>query len=119
MTRTLVRICGLAAVLAGNAGMAVQAQENVTGKYSGSFVTQIQGRDTQVGLVMVISSVDDARVKGVATISGQVCGGDYPFEGYLKGTELGVRSNVKGGRAGDCTFGMRGTLEANRIVGTM
>ena len=93
-------------------------QADVTGKYSGSYTAQFLGRDAEVGLTLVISSVEDGRVKGVATMGGQSCGGEYPFEGYLKGTELGIRSNVKGGRAGDCTFGMRGTLEGNRIVGT-
>ncbi len=69
-------------------------------------------------MTLVISSVEGERVKGVATMGGQSCAGDYPFEGYLKGNELGIRSNVKGGRAGDCTFAMRGTLEGNRITGT-
>jgi hypothetical protein len=94
-------------------------QEGLTGKYTGSFVAQVFGRDVDVGLTIVISSVQEGRVTGVATMGGQSCGGDYPFEGYLKGKELGVRSNVKGGRAGDCTFGMLGTLEGNKIVGTM
>ena len=92
--------------------------QDVTGRYSGSFVAQSFGADVNVGMTVVISSVEGGRVKGVATLDGQSCGGDYPFEGYLKGTELGIRSNVKGGRAGDCTFGMRGTLEGSRIVGT-
>ena len=96
----------------------VYGQGDATGKYSGSFTTQALGRDAEVGLTVVISSVENGRVKGVATMGGQSCAGEYPFEGYLKGTELGIRSNVKGGRAGDCTFGMRGTLEGNRIVGT-
>lgn len=92
--------------------------QDATGKYSGSFVAQSFGANYDVGLTLVISSVEGGRVKGVATLGGQSCGGEYPFEGYLKGTELGIRSNVKGGRAGDCVFGMRGTLEGNRIVGT-
>ena len=106
-----------AALLAGAAATA-WAQADVTGKYSGSLVAQYQGRDTNVGLAMVISSAENGRVKGVATLNGGPCLGDYPFEGFLKGTEIGVRSNTKGGRAGDCEFGMRGTLEGNRIIGT-
>jgi hypothetical protein len=94
------------------------AQGEVTGKYSGSLVAQYLGRDAEVGLAMVISSVEDGRVKGVATMGGQACAGDYPFEGTLKGSEIAVRSNTKGGRAGDCTFAMRGTIEGNRITGT-
>jgi len=97
----------------------VMAQENVTGKYTGSFVAQAFGRDVDVGLTMVISSFEEGVVKGVATMGGHACPGDYPFEGSLKGGELAVRSNVKGGRAGDCTFGMRGTLQGNTIAGTM
>lgn len=97
----------------------VYGQADVTGTYKGSFVVQFRGSDVDIGLTLVISAVEDGRVKGVATMGGQSCAGEYPFEGYLKGTELGIRSNVKGGRAGDCTFGMRGTLEGNRIVGAL
>ena len=104
------------ALLAGSLGTA-WAQGDVTGRYTGNLVVQYQGRDSSVGLTLVIASVENGRVKGVATLGGP-CAGDYPFEGFLKGTELGVRSNTKGGRAGDCEFGMRGTLEGNRITGT-
>ena len=107
------------AVLGALGAAADAAQEDVTGKYSGSIVVPFQGRDAQVGLVMVISSVEGGRVKGVATMSSPTCGGDYPFEGFLKANEIGVRSDVKGGRAGDCSFGMRGTIEGDRIVGTI
>ena len=117
MSRRHHQVAGLAALLFFAAS--VHAQESVTGRYTGSFTAQMQGRDVPVGLTMVISSVEDGRVKGVATMDGQSCGGDYPFEGYLKGNAIGVRSNVKGGRAGDCVFGMTGTLEGNRIVGTI
>lgn len=96
----------------------VAAQDSVTGRYSGSLIAQMSGRDVNIGLTMVIASVENGRVKGVATMGGMSCSGDYPFEGYLKGTELAVRSDVKGGRAGDCTFAMKGTLEGNKITGT-
>ena len=95
------------------------AQDGVAGTYVGSITAQSGGRDVEIGLTMVISSAEAGRIKGVATMGGQSCGGDYPFEGFLKGNEIGVRSNVKGGRAGDCDFGMRGTLEGGRIVGTI
>jgi hypothetical protein len=104
-------------VLAGFVGPAC-AQGDVTGKYNGNLVAQYMGRDTSVGLTLVIASAENGRVKGTATLGGGPCAGDYPFEGFLKGNELGVRSNVKGGRAGDCEFGMRGTIEGNRITGT-
>ena len=96
----------------------VYGQGDVTGKYSGSYTVQFHGRDAEIGLTLDIASVENGRVKGVATMGGQSCAGEYPFEGYLKGNELGIRSNVKGGRAGDCVFGMRGTVEGNRFVGT-
>ncbi|HEX2828911.1 MAG TPA: hypothetical protein VHP37_21350 [Burkholderiales bacterium] len=106
-----------AIVMAAGCASPAWAQADITGRYTGNLVVQYQGRDSSIGLTMVIASADNGRVKGVATLGGP-CAGDYPFEGFLKGNELGVRSNVKGGRAGDCEFGMRGTIEGNRITGT-
>ena len=117
MTHRMRKHAAAFALLAGSLGTA-WGQGDVTGRYSGSLVAQYQGRDTNVGLTLLISSAENGRVKGVATLGSGPCAGDYPFEGFLKGAELGVRSNTKGGRAGDCEFGMRGTLEGNRITGT-
>jgi hypothetical protein len=111
--KAFVAVVALASLLA----TPVSAQDSPTGTYSGSIVAQSFGADFNVGLTIVITSVDDGRVKGVATMGGRACAGEYPFEGSLKGNELAIRSTVKGGRAGDCTFGMRGTLNGNTITG--
>ena len=68
---------------------------------------------------MVISSVEDGKVKGTGTFQQGPCRGDYPIVGTVKGDGIGVISPAKGGASGDCTFGFKGKIDGNRLVGSM
>jgi hypothetical protein len=93
------------------------AQDAALGTYKGSFDVQTSGGMMAVGVNLTINSVDDGKVKGSATLGGRGCAGDYPLEGTLRGSDLAVRATRKGGVAGDCDFGFRGTVQGDRLVG--
>jgi hypothetical protein len=95
------------------------AQDSLPGKYVGSFPVQTNLGMQEVGVTVVINTVEDGKVKGTATLGGRGCAGDYPFEGTIKGDAIGLRGTQKGGRAGDCSFGFKGKVDGNRLVGTM
>jgi len=112
----LIRACAAIALVC---SVTALAQESIVGTYKGSFEVHTNIGMMPVGVSLVISGVDDGKVNGVATLGGRGCAGDYPVEGTLKGSEIAVRAPQKGGRGGDCSFGFRGTVEGNRLVGRM
>jgi len=109
ITLALTALCSASAVF---------AQDTLAGRYTGSFDFQTNAGLQKVGVTVVIDSVEDGKVKGTATLGGRACAGDYPFEGILKGESIGLRGTTKGGRAGDCSFGFKGKVEGNKLVGT-
>ena len=115
MKGTVIAV-GLAAAVCGSACF---AQESLPGKYVGSFPVQTNLGMQEVGVTVVIDSVEEGKVKGTATMGGRGCAGDYPFEGTVKGEAIGLRGTQKGGRAGDCSFGFKGKIEGNRLVGNI
>ena len=68
-----------------------------------------------------ISSVEDGKVKGVATRNSTArtpgCRGQYTLEGTYKDNKLSLRETEKGGSAGDCAFRFTGTREGDAFVG--
>jgi hypothetical protein len=95
------------------------AQDALVGKYAGSFPVQTNRGNIDVGVTVLIASVEDGKLKGTGTYHTGPCAGDYPLEGIVKGNAVGLRGTAKGGRAGDCAFGFKGTAEGNRLVGSI
>ena len=100
-------------------GSACFAQDALVGKYAGSFPIQTNRGNVDVGVTVVIASAEDGKLKGTGTYHAGPCAGDYPLEGYVKGNAVGLRGTAKGGRAGDCAFGFKGTVEGNRLIGSI
>ena len=114
-SRTAVALAIAAAIFAPTL---VDAQEPVTGKYTGNYMRKTnQGLQT-TGLVIVIESVDGGMVKGAATISGSQCAGDYPIEGKFGDGKMQLRTTEKGGRAEDCGLRLNLVVEGNKLRGT-
>jgi hypothetical protein len=98
---------------------AAVAQESITGTYNGSIEVRTPRGLERMGVTMVISGIEDGKLKGTGTIQQGPCRGDYPIEGNVKGDAIGVVSKGKGGASGDCVFGFRGKIDGNRLVGSM
>lgn len=97
---------------------AAVAQETVTGTYNGNIEVNTNRGPTRWGVTMVISSVEDGKVKGTGIFQQGPCRGDYPIVGSIKDGVIGVISQ-KGGTASDCVFGFKGKIDGNRLVGNM
>jgi hypothetical protein len=96
--------------------LAASAQDSLVGTYNASYTsTGIQS--TLQSLTIVISNVEDGRVKGTGVRGDKACSGEYPLEGSLKGDQIRLRATKKGGPAGDCSFGFAGKVEGNTMVG--
>ena len=97
------------------------AEELEPGKYVGHYQTTA----FNVTVTLDIDSVEKGAVKGKGQrhVSNQGglrvggCAGDFQLVGRLKGNELFVRAAEKFGPAGDCIFGLRGTVSGNKIRG--
>ena len=88
------------------------------GTYKGSYeINTIRGQ--QQGVTLIIAAVEDGKLRGTGSYSFGSCAGEYPVEGSVKGNEVGLRATAKGGRAGDCSFGFKGSINGNQLVGTM
>ena len=99
----------------------LHADDALLGTYNGGFLYTggITSSPTQVGVRLVLNSVENGLVKGTATLlGGGPCQGDYPMQGKYEGNKLGMISTAKGGRAGDCTFGFRAVKEGDKLTGT-
>jgi hypothetical protein len=91
----------------------------ITGKWSGSY-TGGRGTPITTRVVLDIQSVEGERVKGKGSVNssmmrGQGCSGEFPFEGTFKENTLRVKATDKFGPGGDCTFGLSGTIEGNKL----
>jgi hypothetical protein len=95
------------------------AQASIAGTYNGDYEVYGSGGQRRFGITLVINSVEDGKVKGSATLHQGSCRGEYPVEGTVKDDVIGVRSTAKGGTAGDCSFGFKGKVDGNRLVGNM
>jgi hypothetical protein len=109
--------CGLLFMLCA-VGVAF-AQDSIVGSYNGNYEVQTIRGQQRWGVTLAIASVEDGKVKGTATLHQGGCQGSYPVEGSVKGNVIGVRATEKGGPAGDCSFGFKGKVEGNRLVGNM
>ena len=95
------------------------AQDSIVGSYQGSYaITNARG-PVEIGVTLVIASVNEGKLTGTGTYHFGACRGDYPLVGSLKENAIGLRSTAKGGAAGDCGFGFKGTVEGNRLVGNI
>lgn len=94
------------------------AQDSLVGSYRGSYEVQ-GGRVARFGITLAITSVEGGRVKGTGTLHDGPCRGSYPVEGFVKDAAIGLRAIEKGGPAGDCTFGFKGKVDGNRLVGNL
>ena len=110
---------GVAFVAMTCASAAALAQDSLAGTYKGDYEVYGSGGQRRFGVTLVISGVEDGKVKGTATLHQGNCRGDYPVEGSVKDGVIGVRSTTKGGPSGDCGFGFKGKVDGNRLVGNM
>ncbi len=111
--KRLVIACFMAAAVVAVA----QAQDSLLGTYSGSYMGRGPMGDTQVGVQLIVVSVDDGLVKGTAKQFGGPCVGEYPMQGKFEDNKLVMKATAKGGRAGDCSFSFNGVREGNKLVG--
>jgi hypothetical protein len=96
--------------------MSAFAQENLLGKWSGSYV-YTGTTDMNIGLDLEITSVEGNVVKGVAKNYARACAGDYQMSGKIDGAILGMLSTNSGGAKGDCKLGFRVTVEGSKMTG--
>lgn len=100
-------------------GTIAYGQDSLVGTYKGSYTVSTRMGDVQIGLQLVIASVENGIVKGTATTSGtsyDPCRGNYPMEGKYDGNNLVLRATAKGGAAGDCSFGLNVARVGNKLV---
>lgn len=95
----------------------VAAQEFPLGKFDGSYQNSAGSR---TNITVDIKHIENGIVRGVGTrnTTGRrvsPCNGDYPFTGTLKDGHLDVREESKGGRAEDCSFRLRASVEGNKL----
>jgi len=95
------------------------AQDSLAGTYKGDYEVYTSGVQRRLGMTLVISEVEDGKVKGTATFQQGPCRGDYPVQGRVRDGVIGIVSTTKGGASGDCSFGFKGKVDGNRLVGNM
>jgi hypothetical protein len=89
------------------------AQDSLIGKYSASY-TSTGIASTLQSVSITISSVENGVVKATGYRSDSGCRGEYQLQGKVK--DNNIRLLGKGGPAGDCVFGINGTIDGNAIV---
>jgi hypothetical protein len=101
------------------ASIPVFAQENLVGKWGGSYEFKgLKGHSTYA-VDLEITSVEGSVVKGVAkNFSPGGCRGDHVMTGKLDGNKLAMIADKPGGPASDCKFGFRVTIEGDKMIGT-
>lgn len=113
---TLLRVTVLAVLLLIES--AAFAQDSLIGRYTGSYSFAGTTGDTLLGVTLVIASVEGGEIKGTVDLNSRgACAGTYPMQGTLK--EGALRLRGKGGRAGDCGFGLDLTQQDGKLVGTV
>jgi len=94
------------------------AQENLVGKWGGSYQYASAKGQISINVDLDITSVEGNVVKGVAKhYSRGGCAGEFQMRGKLDGSNLGIASTEAGGPAGDCKFGFRVAVEGNKMTG--
>ena len=117
MKRYMFRSALCALFVAICAPAVLHAQSSIIGKYTGSFTTHGLSRYRNVGVSLVISSVEGAAVKGTATVNGgDYCPGNYVMEGTYINSMLDLKS-TKGPDVLGCEFKFAGKVEGNGING--
>ena len=89
-------------------------QDSLVGAYNASYGVTTPVAAT-VSLRITITSVEGSAVKATGYRSDRGCRGEYPLEGTVKENQIRLRAPQKGGPAGDCDFGIAGTIEGNVI----
>ena len=94
------------------------AQENLVGKWGGSWRSNIGGVDRQIGLELEITSVEGNIVRSTMNnMSNRGCNGVFPVVGKLNGNELGMIATEAGGAQRDCKPGFRATIDGTKMTG--
>jgi len=99
-------------------GTITYAEDSIIGTYTGSYEGIWGSNNEQVGVKLIIASVENGDVKGTATLQSPRCGGDYPMAGSYDGHKLIMKATARGGPAGDCFFLVKAVQEGNKFVGT-
>ena len=107
------------ALMVGLAAFPAHAQDSLAGTYKGSMTITGGFGTLNVGVTLVIAQVEGGKLTGTGTLHAGSCAGDYPIQGGVKGDAIGLISTKKGGAGGDCSFGFKGRVEGNQLVGTM
>src|SRR6266850_3604469 len=101
-----------------------QAQENLVGKYNGTFMLQTQSRGVlPVAISMEITSAAGGKLQGTASRShnnkaGMGCIGEYKLQGSYQGNKIEMESEP-GGPAKGCVMQLRLVAEGNKLKGKM
>lgn len=118
-------VAAIGIVILGSVSALAFAQDALVGTYNGGYALTSGGREQQVGVTLVIASVDNGVVKGTATNQGiagskrgGACRGDFPMEGKSDGGKLTLRSTESGSKVGDCNLSLNLAVEGNKLVGT-
>jgi len=107
-------------------GAFLHAQDSLVGTYSGRYQGAHAGvKNYANGVQLTITAGENGAVKGTMRvfISGNqglgACGGNFPMEGAYADGKLQMKSIVKGGSAGDCSYGFVAVKDGNKLTGTM
>jgi len=107
-------------------GAFLHAQDSLVGTYSGRYQGAHAGvKNYANGVQLTITAGENGAVKGTMRvfISGNQglgpCGGNFPMEGAYADGKLQMKSIVKGGSAGDCSYGFVAVKDGNKLTGTM
>lgn len=118
MVKPLTAILSSVALLVSAATYA-QENQNLVGDWGGSYKVHTVRSEVNIGVELKIAAVEGNVVTGSAKTFGGNCAGEYQMRGKLDGNNLGMLATNTAGRAGDCKFGFRGTIDGNSIKGTV
>jgi hypothetical protein len=100
------------------------AQENLVGKYSGTFMQQTQSRGIiPIGISLEITNAADGKLqakvlRSAQRMAGQGCAGEYKLEGTYEGNKIEMKSEP-GGRGNECILQFHLVAEGNKLKGKM
>jgi hypothetical protein len=112
-------LSGIAVIVMTCASAAAVAQDSLEGTYNGNYEVYNRAGKQSYGATLVLNKPEEDKVKGTATLHQGNCRGEYPVEGTVKDGAIGLRATAKAGLAGDCSFGFKGKVDGNRLVGNM
>jgi len=102
----------------------LHAQENLVGKYNGTFQLQTQSRGVlPIAISLEITNAVGGKLQGKASRShnnkaGQGCAGEYKLEGTYQGDKIEMESEA-GGAAKDCVMRLHLVAEGSKLKGKM